>query len=99
MVLGVHVPLQLPFKQTPVVHAGFGCQVPVASQLSGVVLLRQALELGVQTPLQTPAEQTYGQTVPGVHAPADEQVSGVRPLHILSPGLHEPPHTPAPLQT
>jgi hypothetical protein len=67
MVPGVHVPLHTPFKQTLLVHAGFVCQLPLLSQVSGVDVLAQALVPGVQLPLQTPAVQMYWQGVPGVH--------------------------------
>jgi hypothetical protein len=86
----VHVPLQLvkpashakphePLEQVGVAfatdgHVASASHWPFAPHVSVCVAVAHCTEPGTHTPVQLPAEQTYGQAVPATHAPLALQV-------------------------
>jgi hypothetical protein len=99
---GLQSPVHSPAPLQTYWQAAPGSQVPMALQVSGMLLAPHRLAPGMQTPPQLPLEQTFGHTVPSTQAPFSSQVWVVRllgPLHRFDPGLHMPVHWPMPLQT
>jgi hypothetical protein len=68
---------------------------PLALQISTELSFAHWEELGTQTPVHAPAEQTNGHGDPWFcHCPEDEHTCGWVPLHCTVPGVQAPQKLP-----
>jgi hypothetical protein len=96
--VGLQLPTQLPVAQVWFAHAEPTVQLPVALQVSGVLLLVPVQDLvpDVQTPWHDPDTQVFvciAQSVPSTQLPLLQDWV-VLPLQPTAPGEHEPVQSP-----